>query len=118
MIIDDVEEITSSLEDLLTAFGYKTFIADNATDGINMIRNHKPDLIISDIMMPVLDGFFVLQEIKSDQQISDIPIIIITAKTEKETFSKSMESGANYFIEKPFSIKELLKIVDSVLKNE
>ena len=118
MIIDDAEEITSSLEDLLTAFGYKTLIADNATDGLNMIRKHQPDLIISDIMMPVLDGFFVLQEIKSDKKISDIPIIIITAKTEKETFSKSMESGANHFIEKPFSVKELLKIVDSILKDE
>ena len=118
VIIDDAEEITSSLEDLLSAFGYKTFIADNAEDGIKMIRNNKPDLIISDIMMPVLDGFFVLQEIKTDKSISEIPIIIITAKTEKETFNKSMESGANYFIEKPFSIKELLKTIEKILNNE
>lgn len=117
VIIDDSEEITSSLEDLLLAVGYKPFIANNATDGLNLIRNEKPVLIISDIMMPVLDGFFVLQEIKSNLSTSNIPIIIISAKVEKETLNKSMASGANYYIEKPFSVKELLNIIYSILED-
>ena len=118
VIIDDSEEITSSLEDLLNAVGYQAFIANNATEGLKLIRDEKPELIISDIMMPVLDGFFVLQEIKADNTISNIPIIIITAKAEKETMNKSMASGANYFLEKPFSIKELLSIIDSILVDQ
>ncbi|MFA8341567.1 MAG: two-component system response regulator [Rhodothermaceae bacterium] len=117
VIIDDSEEITSSLEDLLQTVGYIPFIASNATDGLNIIRTENPDLIISDIMMPVLDGFYVLQELKSDENISHIPVIVITAKTEKETLTRSMDSGANYFLEKPFSIKELLNIIESVFEN-
>lgn len=117
VIIDDSEEITSSLEDLLQTVGYVPYSTNNATDGLNIIKLEIPDLIILDIMMPVLDGFFVLQEIKSDNSLSDIPIIVITAKTEKDTLTRSMNTGANYFLEKPFSIKELLNIIKSVFHN-
>lgn len=117
VIIDDSEEITSSLDDLLKTVGYIPFIANNATDGLSIIREESPDLIISDIMMPVLDGFYVLNEIKSDQNISGIPIIVITAKAEKETLQKSMDAGADHFLEKPFSIKELLSLIKSILQN-
>lgn len=114
VIIDDSEEITSSLEDLFHSVGYKPLIANNAADGINIIQKEKPSLIVLDIMMPVLDGFFVLQEIKSDTNLERIPVIMITAKTDKDTLNKSLSSGANFFLEKPFSIKKLLSLIEQI----
>ena len=77
---------------------------------------HTPDLIICDIMMPVLDGYGVLHAVHKNDAIKNTPFIFLTAKTERGDFRKGMELGADDYITKPFSGTELLNAVDSRLK--
>ncbi len=116
LLIEDNQEILENTSEILELAGYKVFTATNGKDGIALATSVLPDMIISDIMMPVLDGFGVLHLIQRNPDLADVPFIFITAKTERENFRKGMEMGADDFITKPFSDMELLNAVESRLR--
>jgi two-component system alkaline phosphatase synthesis response regulator PhoP len=116
LVIDDELHIVELLKYNLETNGYKVIYALNGKDGLNLAIDKKPDLILLDIMLPEMDGFDVCKEIKKRQQIDDIPIIMLTAKSEEFDKILGLELGADDYITKPFSVRELLARIKVVLR--
>jgi CheY-like chemotaxis protein len=116
LLIEDNDDIRSNTAEILELSNYKVIVAENGKIGIEKAIEHKPDLIICDIMMPVLDGYGVLHAVHKNESIRNTPFIFLTAKTERGDFRKGMELGADDYISKPFDGTELLNAVDSRLK--
>jgi CRP/FNR family cyclic AMP-dependent transcriptional regulator len=116
LLIEDNDDIRNNTAEILELSNYKVITAQNGKIGVEKAMECKPDLIICDIMMPVLDGYGVLHAIHKNDAIKNTPFIFLTAKTERNDFRKGMELGADDYITKPFSGTELLNAVDSRLK--
>ena len=116
LLIEDNDEIRENTAEILELSMYRVFTAPNGKEGIALAIEKKPDLIICDIMMPVLDGYGVLHAIQKYDELKNIPFIFLTAKTERNDYRKGMELGADDYITKPFEGTELLNAVDSRLK--
>ena len=116
LLIEDNDDIRENTAEILALAHYKVTTAANGKEGVEMALECKPDLIICDIMMPVLDGYGVLHAIQKNQEIKNTPFIFLTAKSERTDFRKGMELGADDYITKPFDGTELLNAIDSRLK--
>ena len=116
LLVEDNEELRENTVDILAIAGYNVITADNGKTGMEMILQHKPDLVICDIMMPVLDGFGVLRLMQQQEEVKDTPFIFLTAKTERADFRKGMGMGADDYITKPFSGTELWDAIESRLR--
>ena len=116
LLIEDNDHIRENTAEILMLANYKVITAANGKIGVEMALEHAPDLIICDIMMPVLDGYGVLHAVQKNEAIKNTPFIFLTAKTERSDFRRGMESGADDYITKPFDGTELLNAVDSRLK--
>ena len=116
LLIEDNNEIRENTAEILELAGYKVHTAENGKAGVEMALQEKPDLIICDIMMPVLDGYGVLHLLNKNPELTGIPFIFLTAKAERSDFRRGMEMGADDYITKPFSDIELLNAVESRLK--
>ena len=116
LLIEDNDDIRDNTAEILELSNYKVIVAENGKIGVQKAIEHKPDLIICDIMMPVLDGYGVLHAVHKNEAIKNTPFIFLTAKTERSDFRRGMESGADDYITKPFDGTELLNAVDSRLK--
>ncbi|WP_347353392.1 response regulator transcription factor [Acetoanaerobium noterae] len=113
LIIEDEKNISEIVAKYLEKEGYTTLIANDGIEGLVLFRDSNPDLVISDVMMPTIDGFEVLREIRL---ISDVPVIMLTAKQEEVDRLKGFENGADDYVTKPFSPKELVRRVMVMLK--
>lgn len=119
LLIEDNNEIRENTAEILELAGYKVRTAENGKVGVELALQEKPDLIICDIMMPVLDGYGVLHLLNKNPELTGIPFIFLTAKAERGDFRKGMEMGADDYITKPFNDIELLNAVESrIKKNE
>lgn len=115
LIIEDHAEIRENIAELLDLSGYDTIEASNGREGLALAEKEMPDLIICDIMMPVMDGYAVVAKLNAIPATSAIPFIFLTAKAEKEDFRKGMSLGADDYITKPFKEEELLTAVKARL---
>ena len=113
LIVDDDENICELLRLYLQKDGFDTVVANNGAQAITLVQIEKPDLVLLDIMMPVLDGWQVCREIR---KTTDTPIIMLTAKS--ETFDKvlGLELGADDYVTKPFEPKEIVARIKAVLR--
>lgn len=118
LVIDDNTEIRENTAEILELAGYKTFTAENGKIGVETALREKPDLVVCDIMMPVLDGYGVLHLLNKNEQTRNIPFIFLSAKTERADLRKGMEMGADDYITKPFEEIELLNAVEVRLKKK
>lgn len=116
LVIDDNEDIRSNTAEILELSGYSVVQAADGREGIEKAIETNPDLIICDIMMPVLDGYAVMHAIRKHEFLYNTPFVFLTAKTERTDMRKGMELGADDYITKPFSGTELLNAVDGRLK--
>jgi CRP/FNR family transcriptional regulator, cyclic AMP receptor protein len=116
LLIEDNDDIRNNTAEILELSNYQVFLAENGKTGVEQAIKHHPDLIICDIMMPVLDGFGVLHAVHKNDEVKNTPFIFLTAKTDRQDIRKGMELGADDYITKPFSGTELLNAVDSRLK--
>jgi two-component system cell cycle response regulator len=116
LVIDDLPDNVFMLQDRLEHEGYKVLTAYNGKSGIEKAQNELPDLILLDVMMPDINGFEVCKTLVNDSRTSDIPIILVTAKTDAEDIKEGLESGAYDYIKKPINKIELLARVKSGLK--
>lgn len=107
VIAEDDEQIANLVKFKLERSGYRVSTAENGRDALSLIREDSPDLVILDIMMPIMNGYEVLKGMKSNPDTSDIPVIMLTAKGLEEDILKGFESGAVDYIVKPFSVSEL-----------
>ena len=118
LLIEDNPEIRENTAEILELDGYKVFTAENGKIGVDLALNESPDLIICDIMMPVLDGYGVLHLLSKHSKTADVPFIFLTAKAERTDFRKGMEMGADDYITKPFDDVELLSAIESRLRKK
>lgn len=116
LLIEDNTEIRENTAEILELANYKVTTAANGKEGVESALNDTPDIIICDVMMPVLDGYGVLHLIHKNEKLAQIPFIFLTAKTERSDFRKGMEMGADDYVTKPFSDIELLNAIESRLK--
>lgn len=116
LIIEDHDDIRESTAEILELAGYTVFTAPEGKTGVEMALEHLPDLVLCDIMMPVMDGYGVLYLLGKNAKTASIPLIFITAKAERADLRKGMEMGADDYITKPFDDMELLNAIESRLK--
>ena len=116
LLIEDNTEIRENMAEILEMAGYHVFCADNGKKGLSLALEHKPDLILCDIMMPVLDGYGVLHVVQKNISLQNIPFIFLTAKSERTDIRKGMELGADDYITKPFEGTELLSAIERRLR--
>jgi CRP/FNR family transcriptional regulator, cyclic AMP receptor protein len=118
LLIEDNEDVRSNTAEILELSSYEVITAADGKEGLEKAISGKPDLIICDIMMPVLDGYAVLHAVQKNESIQNTPFIFLTAKTERSDIRKGMELGADDYITKPFSGTDLLNAVDGRLKKQ
>jgi CRP-like cAMP-binding protein/CheY-like chemotaxis protein len=116
LFIDDNTDLRNNTAEILELANYQVVTADNGKRGVEMALKENPDLVICDIMMPVLDGYGVLHALQKNSATMNTPFIFLTAKTEKSDLRKGMESGADDYIMKPFTGTELLNAIEQRLK--
>ena len=109
LVVDDDASVRELLKNRLLANGYEVVMMDNGLDAISMMKNWRPDLIIMDVYMPSIDGLSLFQEIQSDEELKDIPILVISGvKSMRDIFQPSRIAR---FMTKPFDPKALLATV-------
>jgi CheY-like chemotaxis protein len=115
LIVEDDLKSLKLFRDLLQASGYTILEATNGKKAIELAREKKPDLILMDIQMPVMDGFEATKILKADAETRNIPIIVLTSYAMKEDDEKIREAGCDAYISKPIDTKEFLKKVAEYL---
>jgi len=116
LIIEDNEEILENTAEILELANYRVLTALNGKEGVERALATQPDLIICDIMMPVLDGYGVIHLLNKNPKLQNIPFIFLSARSERSDVRKGMELGADDYITKPFSEAELLTAIESRLR--
>ncbi|MBL8089884.1 MAG: SpoIIE family protein phosphatase [Anaerolineales bacterium] len=118
LIVDDEPFNVDYLEQELEDLSYRTLTAVNGKDALEKITTEKPDLILLDIMMPIMDGFTVLEKVKADSEIRDIPVIVISANDDLQNVVKGIELGAEDYLPKPFEPTLLKARIQSCLEKK
>ena len=116
LLIEDSDDIRETTAEILELANYKVISAENGKVGVEIANKTKPDLVICDIMMPVLDGYGVLHIFSQNPDLQNIPFIFLTAKTDRSDLRKGMDMGADDYLTKPFQEIELLSAIESRLK--
>jgi DNA-binding response OmpR family regulator len=116
--IDDVSDILDLIQYNLTKEGMEVDVFTNGNDAISHIQEAKPDVIVSDWMMPEPDGLEVCRILKSHIQTRDIPVIMLTCKGDLQDYKKAMEAGASDYIAKPVRMEELIRRIKLLLPPE
>jgi CRP-like cAMP-binding protein/CheY-like chemotaxis protein len=116
LLIEDNTEIRENTAEILELSNYKVYTAVDGKQGVELAILHKPDLIVCDIMMPVLDGYGVIHMLQKNEYTKNIPFIFLSAKAERAEIRKGMELGADDYITKPFNGSEILSAIESRLK--
>lgn len=118
LAIDDSPEIRLIIGETLNLFGFTTLIAEDGSTGLEMAREVLPDLILCDINMPNLDGYGTLKAMREHEATASIPFIFLSGATDRVTVRKGMELGADDYLTKPFTPKELLAAVNTRLEKQ
>jgi CheY-like chemotaxis protein len=116
LIVDDDENILALVRTILTQKNYTVSTALDGEQAISLLKQQRFDAIITDAMMPLMDGNALARKVKDDPALKDIPIIMITASKEAEMVKKSFTSGCVLFLPKPFTASSLLSLIQLVIK--
>lgn len=114
LVAEDETSLNDLLQDALRMNGYETISAKHGLEALRLIREEKPDLVILDINMPQLDGFGVIEKLRNEN--NNVPVIVLTARDQKDDKSIGFGLGADDFVTKPFGLEELLMRVTAVLR--
>jgi DNA-binding response OmpR family regulator len=116
LIVDDEPNIVISLEFLMMREGHEVRVARDGEAGLAAVRTHRPDLVVLDVMMPKLDGFAVLEAVRSDPSLAATRILMLTAKGRDAEKTKGLALGADAYMSKPFSTRDLVEKVKELLE--
>ncbi|MBC8175915.1 MAG: response regulator [Deltaproteobacteria bacterium] len=117
LIVEDSPSQAIQLKYLLEESGYKVSVQTNGADALSHLVEHTPDLVISDILMPVMDGYELCRKIKGDGDLRGIPVLLLTQLTEPEDIIKGLDSGADNFVTKPYDPELLFSQIEYILIN-
>ncbi|MBT1686482.1 response regulator [Dawidia soli] len=115
LIIEDNPEIRENTAEILELSGFHVITASNGQQGLAMVTDPVPDIILCDIMMPQVDGYEVIRQLKADPATASIPFVYLTARGEKNEVKLAMDLGACGFIRKPFDAGDLIRTVTQCL---
>jgi DNA-binding response OmpR family regulator len=115
LLVDDDPVILKLLEVNFEMEGFAVLLAHDGTEGVEIARTQRPDLVISDIMMPKMSGLDLVGDLKSDPDTSDIPIILLSAKAQATDVRAGVDAGADDYVTKPFEPLELVDRVNRLL---
>ncbi|MDB9345074.1 response regulator [Nodularia spumigena CS-586/05] len=118
LVIEDEEQIRLNIQEILVLADFSVVTASDGVRGLNLAKVKLPNLIICDIMMPGMDGLEVLQNLRNDPQTANIPLIFLTAKSERDDLRQGMNLGADDYITKPFEPREILQAVKARLERQ
>jgi len=117
VVVEDEQEMIDLIELILSRRGFDVVGANGGVQGLKAIREHKPDLVLLDLMMPEMDGWQVYQQLKADVDTENIPVIVVTAKAQNIDKVLGLHiAKVDDYIPKPFSLEELVSRVETVLK--
>ncbi|MBA4801313.1 MAG: response regulator [Euryhalocaulis sp.] len=116
LVADDDELLIGLLSHRLSVKGFEVLTANTGVEALEAARAERPDLIVLDAMMPVMDGFAVLQNLKADDQTRDLPVVMLTALRDEKNIVSALEDGAEDYLVKPFSPDELVSRINRTLK--
>lgn len=114
LIADDEHKILMSLEYSFRKIGYEVFIARDGTEVLEFLKTVTPDVILLDIMMPNLDGYSTLEEIKKHKNLQNTKVLFLSAKNNPKDIEKGLEMGADAYVTKPYSIKKLIQQIEEM----
>jgi len=118
LIVDDEPGICLGFAAALQGWGYRTITAFNGKDALALAKKHIPDAIFLDLIMPKMDGLEMLKHLKSDSQVSHIPVVMITAKADLPDKVKAAEACADYYVTKPVMLETLKDILNKVFPQD
>jgi CheY-like chemotaxis protein len=111
LVIEDDQPILDNLVDMLLMEDFEVLATDNGTEGIELAIKELPDIIFSDIMMPEVDGYYVFNSLKANPKTEKIPFVFLTAKADPVFIRQGLQLGASFYMTKPFSRQDLLKVI-------
>ena len=117
LIAEDSPTQAAMLTDLLQQQGYIVTVAANGQQALDMARQRKPTLIISDVVMPVMDGYALCKAVKADRELHEVPVVIVTSLTGVQDIVMALDCGADNFIRKPYEPAALLSRIEYILSN-
>ena len=117
LVVDDNSDLTDFLKKSLGEYFKRIVIAADGVEALQLIKSHTPDIIVSDVMMPRMNGYELCKNIKEDITISHIPIILLTARDDKQSQLSGYKNGADAYLTKPFEIEMLMELIRNRLKN-
>lgn len=115
LIADDEPNIVISVEYLMKREGFEVLVAGDGEEALAKIREHRPDIVLLDVMMPKKSGFDVCQEVRADPALSGVRILMLTAKGRETEVTKGLALGADAYMTKPFSTRDLVEKVRQLL---
>ena len=116
LIVDDEPNIVMALEYTFKRNNFEVFIARDGQEALDILEVQLPDVIILDVMMPMVDGFATLEQIKNDERLQHCKVIFLSAKKKEKDIEKGLSLGANLYVVKPFSIKKLVEQVQDLIQ--
>jgi CheY-like chemotaxis protein len=114
LAIEDERDVRENLQEILELEGFDVLTAENGKIGLQLAIKQKPDLIICDVMMPELDGYGVISALRQNPIVIEIPFIFLSAKSTNEDREKGISLGANDYLTKPFTPKDICKAIESM----
>ena len=116
LLVDDEPGLREAVQAYLEESGFTVYVASNAVEGWELLQQHLPDLVITDIMMPQVDGYQFLQQMREETAFNALPVIFLTAKGMTSDRIQGYESGCDAYLSKPFDPDELVAMVNNLLK--
>lgn len=116
LIVDDEPNIIMSLEYTFKKSNFEVFIARDGQEALDILQNETPDAIILDVMMPNVDGYATITEIKKDEKLQHCKVVFLSAKNKESDIEKGLGLGANAYMTKPFSIKKLVDKINELVE--
>jgi len=116
LVVEDERDIAALVSYHLTREGYRVRTADNGTEALDVVASDRPDLVLLDLMLPGFSGYDVLAELRRRPELAEVPIIVLTARRDEADRVKGLELGADDYVTKPFSPRELVLRVGAVLR--
>ncbi len=117
LVVEDSPTQAEQLKYILEKRGFKVSVASNGKEALASLRGHKPDVVITDIVMPEMNGYELCRQTRKDLELQDMPVVLVTALTDPTEVVKGLEAGANTFITKPYDEKYLVSRIEYLMAN-
>ncbi|PWA05799.1 response regulator transcription factor [Flavobacterium psychrotolerans] len=116
LIVDDEPNIVMALEYTFKKNNFEVFIARDGQEALDILKKQLPDIIILDVMMPMVDGFATLEQIKKEERLRHCKVIFLSAKNKEKDIEKGLSLGADLYVIKPFSVKKLVEQANELIQ--